>query len=673
MSGTDPALLGRMAAAIRGGQLDAAAMMAAGAIGPGTSDPVLLAMAGTVECMRGQFARAAPWLARALVQRPDDPVIRANLVDARFRIGDHDGARALCDLAAARADQSLRIARIGGHLAQEAGDLAAALAFYGHVVATQPADWATWNNLGNTLLADGRPAEAVTALRRALALAEDAPPVHVNLAQALVQAGGVDEAEAVLRAAAARFPDDAHPCAELFRLMHDQGRGDEAWAVLGMAAARAPADPDIRADHGHVATLRDDHAIAEADFEAALAAAPAHTAALVGLAAVYERANRHEALAPLRARASAAGAAPSVIAFVDALRLKRENDFAGALAALDSVGDEILDIHRFALRGLLLDRLGRSDEAFAAFAAMNAATAADPADPRARAAGFRAALAAETPVMTPAWAAGWTPAPPADRPSPLFIVGFPRSGTTLLDTMLMAVPQVRVLEEEPFIGDLHRAVGGIGGLAAMSGADILAARETYWQRAGAAVDLAADTVLVDKHPMHLAKVPMIRRLFPDARFILALRHPCDVVLSCLMANFRPNEAMANFLDPGDAAALYDATFAQWRAARAAFDLPVAEVVYERLVADPEGELAPLFAWAGLPWPEGGMDHRAAARARGTVRTASYAQVTEPLYARAAGRWRRYAAHLAPVLPALAPWAEAFGYGIADDRIPERPA
>ena len=85
--------------------------------------------------------------------------------------------------------------------------------------------------------------------------------------------------------------------------------------------------------------------------------------------------------------------------------------------------------------------------------------------------------------------------------------------------------------------------------------------------------------------------------------------------------------------------------------------------YERMVADLAGEMRPLLDFLGLPWDDKVLDNQASAAARGHVRTASYSQVTEPIYQRAAGRWERYRAQMAPVLPILAPWAEKMGYDI----------
>jgi hypothetical protein len=111
----------------------------------------------------------------------------------------------------------------------------------------------------------------------------------------------------------------------------------------------------------------------------------------------------------------------------------------------------------------------------------------------------------------------------------------------------------------------------------------------------------------------------------------------------------------------DAAELYDLTFRHWETARSLLPLSVHPIVYEHLVEDVEREVRPLFDFLGLEWHEQALDHTRTAKSRGLITTASYSQVTEPIYRRAAGRWQRYRAHLEPILPMLEPWVEKFGY------------
>lgn len=653
----------RILALARGGRMDEAAMAARQAAARGAGGAVFSALAGAVEFHRGQFAHAIPHLRAAHAAQPQDITVRANLAEALYRTGAGDEALALCGEEPARADRSLRLARIGGHLAQEEQDFARAAALYRIALAGDGNDWSGWNNLGNALAAMEDWDGALAALRRAAALVPDSAPVRLNLAKTLIEAGREREGEAMLIALVRDHPQEAAPLYAQFDLLRGRGDAEGAHRAIAAAALLAPDDALIQADLGQHAILMGRFAEVEAPLRRALALDPTIAQAWVGLASLLERINREDEIDPLRAAAAPHVDAAS-LAFIDALRHKRAHRYAEALACLDAVGeDTVTPSQRHHLRGVLLDRLGRYDEAFAAFAAMNAEFASDITDPRGRGARYRAEIDEGTALLTPAWRAGWRPfIPRPTRPAPIFLLGFPRSGTTLLDTMLMAEPRVRVLEEASIIADIEAELGGIAALPGLTPQEIEAARERYFERAAALADLSGDAIVLDKHPMHLRHAPTIHRLFPESRFILALRHPCDVVLSCWLTNFRLNNAMASFLDLDDAAALYDAAFGQWEKARAVLGLSVGTVVYENLVSDKDAELRPLFDWLGLDWPEGGVDHREAARARGTVITASYAQVTEPVYRRAAGRWRHYAAHLAPVTARLSDWIARLGYG-----------
>lgn len=655
-------LLQQIATAARTGRLDAAALMVEQARISGQMNATLAALGGAIEFHRGQFARALPYLTEAQKHHPADMTIRANLAEAHFRCGDKLAALALCDNDNIEKDVTLRLARLGGHLAQEAEDYIYAIKCYRLVANARSDDWTIWNNLGNALSAAGDHGDAAEMLARAAKLAPDSAPIQLNLGHTLFQAGQFDDAESVLKKAAATFSTDPNPLLSLFTLYRDLGREDEAYDAVREAAQRAPDSASIQSDFGQEAARRNDYAVAEPAFEAALAIDPALGPAFVGLASVYERMNREAELDPLYERAVKVALDAQSTAYIEALRYKRSNDIDAAFAALEQSGDVVVAGRKHHLRGTMLDRLGRHEEAFTAFKAMNEHWMEDPSQPVERARMYREMVRQSMDMLTSEWVQSWTPdCPPSPEQLPIFLLGFPRSGTTLLDTMLMADPSVRVLEEEAFIGQIEDGLGGIAALPKMTPAQLAKARMDYFSKVEEKTGPLNGLQIVDKHPMHLNKVPVIRRLFPDAKFVLALRHPADVVLSCFLTNFRINNAMANFLRLEDAAELYDLSFKHWEKARTLFELPVGTVVYERLVKDKDRELRPLFDWLGLQWPGEQFDHRDAARARGTVATASYAQVTEPIYTRASGRWTKYRTQLEPVLPVLGSWIKHHKY------------
>jgi hypothetical protein len=264
--------------------------------------------------------------------------------------------------------------------------------------------------------------------------------------------------------------------------------------------------------------------------------------------------------------------------------------------------------------------------------------------------------------MTPAWVRSWSPLEPGERTAPVFLVGFPRSGTTLLDTVLMGHPGVLVLEEEPILERVGAELGGMERLAGLAAAEAESLRTLYFDEVDKLLPEAPAHIVIDKLPLNLLAIPLIHRLFPDARIVFAQRHPCDVVLSCFIESFAINDAMANFLDLGDAARLYDLVLTFWQRCRDGLPLAVHDVRYESLVADLEGEARPLLDFLGLPWHDAVLDHQRTARARGTILTPSYSQVIRPLYREAIGRWQRYREQMAPALPLLAPWAAQLGYG-----------
>jgi hypothetical protein len=123
--------------------------------------------------------------------------------------------------------------------------------------------------------------------------------------------------------------------------------------------------------------------------------------------------------------------------------------------------------------------------------------------------------------------------------------------------------------------------------------------------------------------------------------------------------------MASFLELDTAAELYDLSFRYFERAQQLFQIAQHTVVYERVVADRERELKQLFQFLGLDWHDQVLDHETTAKGRGRIKTASYSQVIEPIYTRAAGRWWNYRRQLEPVLPILAPWVEKFGYSLDD--------
>lgn len=649
-------------AAASAGRVSEAVTIGERALADGCEPAALNAMIGTLQCQTGNLEAGIRHLRAAFKVRPSDPVISGNLATALASQGDHSAALDVLTEDVARMDSSLRLERIRAFLAQMVGDFPAAITSYERVVAGAPADWESWNNLGNARRLSGDAAGSAEALERAAEINPASPPVRLNFAMALAAAGRVDEAEAELRRVAAEFPEDTKALFELHAIFKELGRDEEALDAIEAAAERDPADLQLLLALGSQRLNLLKHEAAEEAYRRILERDPSNDLANLGLAVVFELSNWTDELARLVDEATERGANDHVRNFIRAMHLRREERFAEGLAALEHVPPDLESGRRFHLLGQLHESAGNYDEAFAAFARMNEIQAADLTRPEERAAAYRDSIRRQIEAISPDWIARWREATQSDdRPSPVFLVGFPRSGTTLLDTMLMGHPAIEVLEEEPTLLEAVKLLPPFEQIPGATDDQVAAAREEYFRVAARHASLAPGKLLIDKNPLSMNYLPVIRRLFPDARIILALRHPCDVVLSCFAANFKVNDGMSNFLRLQTAAELYDLSFTYFEKARDLFGLPVHTVVYEKVVEHRERELKSLIEFLELEWSDDVLDHQSTAMSRGRIKTASYAQVAQPIYQRSAGRWLNYRKYLEPILPVLEPWATRFGY------------
>ena len=249
--------------------------------------------------------------------------------------------------------------------------------------------------------------------------------------------------------------------------------------------------------------------------------------------------------------------------------------------------------------------------------------------------------------------------------SPVFLVGFPRSGTTLLDIVLRSHPSVEVVEEKDQLASAeHIAISEFGkkiaDFADLDVAHLDRLRDVYWER------LRAHTkdprkMIVDKLPLNIIKMPLINLLFPNAKIILAIRHPCDSVLSCFQQLFEPNSAMANFTSLAGSVHLYDKVMTAWNGYCDCFPVHHHLTRYEDLIEDFDGTMSKLISFLDIEWSESIKDYRSTALKRGSINTPSATQVTQTLYKTSIGKWKNYERYFDEYLPLLDPWMKQWGY------------
>lgn len=606
------------AEALRRRDFAAAHAISSAALTGAPTEPALLGITALALLQLDRREEAIPLLRRQVAMAPQDKAARFNLAtlltatgaaaEAKALVLDHGGHPGL--------------ARLAGYFHQQDGAIPLAAAAYRAAIEAAPQDWESWNNLGNALAAMGDRAGAIDAFENAINRVPPPglPELFLNLSQTLSAVTDREKRLHTAEEAARRFPDNQTVRIELGLAQAAADRRDLAEQTLRQAAAVEGYFGEARLELGLL--LENDNRLDELD---------AHIAEC-------------DALDPR-----------PELAFLKAWSHRRRNRFEQADIEAQRIPDTINPIRTAQVRAEVAERLGRSDEAFEQFTLMNrAARLAHPPEPGPS---YHEMIVAQTAAMAPPLAA--VPAIAGAPQDPVFIVGSPRSGTTLLDTLLTALPELQVFEERATLSTVEHEFPDLD--RETDPTRVIAARKRYFEIAASLQGEAAGRRVVDKMPLHMTHMPVIQRLFPAADVVLVERHPADAVLSCFMANFSPNFAMQSYTDLPIAAQTYAAVFENFARARELLPLRVHEVRYERMIADLEGEMRPLLNFLGLPWRDAVLDNQASAAKRTTVRTASYAQIGEPLYQRAVGRWERYAAHLAPVMPTLQPWISRLGY------------
>lgn len=485
---------------------------------------------------------------------------------------------------------------------EQDGRIVEARGFLEKALELDPDDLGTLVSLGFNLLRGGLPREAQAPFVRALELDGSITPAVVGLGQALAASGRLREAEARFRSALDQQPQN--PVAE-----------------SGLAS---------------ILGRRGEHAEAKRLAERVLAVEPNFPDAAMTLAA---------------SEIAVGNAADAASVMLDLLDDERAQPLERSLAR--------------SVLGDALDAQGQFNDAFAAYAASNTERERLYADrfggTNGTLAYARALLAAlESPSTTAIFQIeqGRHDSPVREH---AFLLGFPRSGTTLIEHALASHPDVETLEErETLIDSMREFMRAPSDLHRLSGASketLDRFRNAYWERVAEEGAHFHGKVFVDKHPLNALKLPLIVKLFPHAKILVARRDPRDVIWSCFRRRFTMSAPYFEMLSLDRAAALYDITMriAAWPAVRNAHAFRMEDVI-----ADFDGETRRLCEVLGISWTTELRQFATTAASKGAA-TASGAQLAAGLNSSGVGAWRPYRKHFAPILANLAPWVQAFGY------------
>ena len=582
---------------------------------------------GMLHSRRMELEEALTHVQKAASLAPSDPLPRTELVRLLIGVGKLDDAERELGQGTVQGLEFLRLqAMIYGRRDQPER----AAEIFRQIVAMDPRDHESWGNLGSAMLAQGQPHLAIEAFRRALQLRPELLKFHEKLLEAQADAGSGEQALISARELAAANPGSLPAQMTVARLQELLGRPDEAIGTLQLALT------------GH----------------------PDNLPTLLALARLLERANRIDEFTNAVEQIEKLNPHQEDLPLLLARAALRRGELDRALELARAAPETVDRGLRAQLIGTIEDRLGNSTAAFNAFDEMNRVSELSRDVVAKRSQALRDLVDERAAITTAKWVRSWSfPEQTDNRPEPAFLIGFPRSGTTLLDTFLMGHPELCIAEEKPMLQAVSKKLGDYQRLAKLDRPAVSALRDEYFRTASRYLPELGDRLLVDKFPLGAIELGIFHRLFPTGKIIFLKRHPCDVVLSCFFTQFQPTPMLISFQTLEDSAKLYDKVMSFWDHFRSVTSLNVHEVAYEDLVTDPASQLRRLFSFLDVEWDERVTDHQTAAAERRFIASASYAQVIEPLHDRSIGRWKRYRAQLTPVLPILLPWAERLGYEV----------
>jgi tetratricopeptide (TPR) repeat protein len=537
---------------------------------------------------------------------PEADRAAVRLVYEATQRGDHAQAGELAQQALAQGLEHPLLYNVAALALDRSGELTQALSLLEQAVRAWPDDLGVRNALGLALLRLERPAAALEQFEALLRLNPDLAFAHTSRGNALLALGAITEAEGSFKRALELDPQQAVAHAGLARIATNRGNYRDAHHWAELALTLLPGYPD----------------------------------AVMSLAATELR-EHHAKQAEERIRALLA----------DSRLSPRERAYAQGL-----LGDT-LDVQQ------------RQEEAFAAYTGCNQQLQrlyADHYRGEDNALDYVRAITSYFEKARPEdWRLAADPAAAAAGASGhVFVLGFPRSGTTLLEVILEGHPDVVSLEENELLIDsvrrFMRTPADVEHLRRATAVELAAARTDYWRLVAAGGVSVAGKVFVDKHPLNTLKLPLIARLFPHAKILFACRDPRDIVLSCFRHRFRMSAPIFELLTIEGAARYYDAVMQLLVRLTSLLTFDVCLVRHEDVVMEFAREMKRVCDFLGLQWDPAMGDFALRTQQR-PVLTPSTVQLVRGLSTEGVGQWRRYRSQLAPVQSLLAPWVKRFYY------------
>ena len=526
-----------------------------------------------------------------------------------------------------------------------------------------------WKALGAILGQEGKKTEALNANQRAVQLVPQDNEAHNNLGNILNDLGRSEEAVASYRQAIILKADFAEAHNNLGVALNELERSEEAVASYRQAIALKSNYAEAYLNLGSALDQIGKTEEAVASYRQAIALKSNYTKAYLNLCELLEKSNKlDDALLVIKNAKEKVEEHETAFFVYEALILFRQEDYEHIDRLIAKINTDKLYGNRkiifLKLKADWYQYKKNFDVAFETYKFTNNLVKEFPEYKKQKAEKFfneqrkkvfQVESLQKRSLYKTAVQATWL--------QPTFLVGFPRSGTTLLDTILRSHSKIHVIEEKPMIEEMKKKLGYLDIFEIekvdSTAADI--ASSFYFEEVKKHVELGKDSIIIDKLPLNILDLSLINQIFPQAKFILALRHPLDCILSCWMQNFKMNPAMANMIDLDRIVDFYCTAMQILSISQKRYKLNIHQIRYEDLVINFEGEISNILTFLNLKWENGLNDYQKTAANRGKIFTPSYSQVIKPIYNTATYRWKNYEKYLDTYKKKLNYWLNEYRY------------
>lgn len=499
---------------------------------------------------------------------------------------------------------------------------------------------------------------------------------ELQAAQAAQAAGRLNEAVVAFQRVLVSRPNQLEARFGLGQVLGMLGEYDGALEHIQAAVTIEPRSVPCRLLMASIAHMAGKTDLALEQSQAAIRLDPDNATALATLAACHERKNELDEGLAVVERALRVTPRDAGSRIMRATFLRRKGDAAAAATELEDLLKtpalpRVNRQHAVHELGFAYEKMKRYDDAFDCFGESGRLLEQDPVARRLSREFWLDRIRQYREGLTPELLGRFTAADLDDGlPAPGFLCGFSRSGTTLTEQVLATHPGVETSGEKPLIRNVRRHLRDVmfkgepddvpAFMERLTREQVLELRRLFWSEARRYTGKSLEGVtFVHKQPLNIIDIGLISFIFPEGRGLVALRDPRDVCLSCFQQNFELNAANIQFLSLESTVTFYTAAMEFWLWLRPCLPMATIHVRYEDTVTDLATQARRVLEHLGVPWDPAVLDFH---ENRSYVSSASYAAVVEPINRKAVGRWGNYRTHFEPHLAALAPYADAYGYG-----------